>query len=284
MKPSLIFLKLGGSFLGDKRKPRSFRSAAVERVGREIRRVLERRRNPRILIGHGGGGAAHCPAREFRTREGLSGGGGWQGFAETRRGVMWTNRRVLDALARADLHPVLVPPVAGVVAQNGKIRHWDVTVIEHVLEAGQVPMIHGDVVLDRKRGFTICSTEELFAFLVGRLRPNRIVLACDVEGVYLDGPSPRDGVETCALNRRVSVVQSVERTNIAAVRQCLRRAAEPSGRGRVWDVTGGMLAKVEQLYAMARRCRGLETRIVSGLKPGAVEAALLGKEEGTAVR
>lgn len=284
MKSSpLIFLKLGGSFLGDKRKPRSFRKAAVVRVGREIKQALTRHKNLRLLIGHGGGGAAHHPAKKFRTREGLPGGGGWRGFAATHRGVLTMNQRVLEALAAAGLHPVLAPPTAGVIARNGEIQQWDLTVIKSILAAGQIPLIHGDVVLDRALGFTICSTEELFAFLTPRLRPCRIVLASDAEGVYLDSSEPLHNVEIRRLRRGVSIVRMVSKDNFAAIRRHLKRRSRLSPREPAWDVTGGMLAKVEQLLCMTRR-RRLEARIISGLRPGAVLAALFGEDIGTEVR
>jgi isopentenyl phosphate kinase len=268
--PSLVFLKLGGSLLGDKRRRRAFRRAAVERLGGEIARALERRPQMRLLLAHGGGGFAHFPAERHRTREGLAGGGGWRGFTETRRGVLEMNARVLDALARGGLRPALVSPSAELIARNGKVRRWDLSVIRALLKAGQVPLIHGDAVLDERRGFTILSTEELFDFLAGRLHPERIILACDVEGVYLAYP------------RRLSLVRRVDRKNIAGIRRALRGAAAPRA-GRP-DVTGGMLAKVERLYKIARRVPGLDARIVSGLIAGTVASALCGGEAGTAVR
>ena len=136
---SLAFLKLGGSLLGDKRRRRSFRRAAVERLGGEIARALERRPQMRLLLAHGGGGFAHFPAERHRTREGLAGGGGWRGFAETRRGVLEINARVLDALARGGLRPALVSPSAGLIARDGKVRRWDLRVIRALLKDGQDP-------------------------------------------------------------------------------------------------------------------------------------------------
>ena len=276
MKSSpLVFIKLGGSFLGDKRKRRSFRRGAVQRVAQEIARVRRKHKRLRILIGHGGGGAAHFPARQYRTRQGVPGGGGWRGFVETRRGVMTMNRRVLDSLSRAGLQPILVSPVAGVIAHKGSIRHWDTRVIQAVLASGQIPLIHGDVVLDRALGFTICSTEELFAFLVPRLRPQHIVLATDVEGVYLDPSEAPRGVATRQGRRGVRVVHTVNRKNVAAITKRLSRSVPPRHRTPVRDVTGGMRAKLEHLVAMVRTRSDLEAQIVSGLVPGAVEAALL---------
>ena len=265
---SLVFLKLGGSLLGDKRRRRAFRRAAVERLAGEIARALERRPQMRLLLAHGGGGFAHFPAKRRHTREGLAGGGGWRGFAETRRGVLEMNARVLDALARGGLRPILVSPSAELIARDGAVRRWDLRVIRALLKGGQIPLIHGDAVLDERRGFTILSTEELFDFLAGRLHPERIILACDVEGVYLAYP------------RRLSLVRCVDRKNIAGIRRALRAGAQRADRP---DVTGGMLGKVERLYKIARRIPGLDARIVSGLVAGTVESALCGGAVGTAV-
>jgi isopentenyl phosphate kinase len=282
-RPPLVFLKLGGSLLGDKSKPRSFRAKTLGRIGAEIGSALKASPPISLLIGHGGGGAAHYPAKTYRTRDGLPGGGGWRGFAETRRGVLTMNTRVLKALAGADLHPILIPPVAGVLARNGKIKTWDTSVIEATLKAGQIPMIHGDVVIDKGQGFTICSTEALFDFLVESLEPARIVLASDVEGVYLESSSPVVGVETRPLRQGVEVIKTITPANRTAVRRAMKQSGVKHGSKRVYDVTGGMVAKVEHLAAMNRRHPKLETQIISGLVPGAVEAALRGETVGTVI-
>ncbi len=266
MTAPLIFLKLGGSMLGDKRRQNSFRAQAVTRAAREIAAARTARPAMRLLLAHGGGGAAHFPARRYRTREGLPGGGGWEGFCATRRGVMTMNRRVLEALARGGLHPVLLSPSAQALADRGRPARWDLTVLRHALAAGQIPLIHGDAVLDARLGFTILSTEEMFVHLAKALRPTRIVLACDVEGVYLD---PGDAVPLPRIDRRT----------IAAVRRTLARA----GSGGAADVTGRMAAKVDRLYALAARPGGPEVRVVSGLKPGVLPAALAGEDVGTRI-
>lgn len=275
MTSPLVFLKLGGSLLSDKRKRRSFRRSIVLRLAGEIWAARQEAPGMRLLLAHGGGGFAHFPAKRFRTHEGIPGGGGWRGFAETRRGVAEMNRRVLDCLAHKGLFPVLLPPCAAVIARNGTPRTWDIRVIRELLAQDRIPLIHGDAVLDLRLGFTILSTETLFAFLAARLKPARVILACDVEGVYLDG---RDG------SPDAQPVGVVDRTNIADIRRALANPTRPSPRSTGPDVTGGMMAKVERLYEIARRVRSVEGRIVSGLQPGVVQAALLGQPVGTAVR
>ena len=49
----VVFLKLGGSLLSDKRKRKSFRAGTVTRLGKEIRRVLRADAALRLVIGPG---------------------------------------------------------------------------------------------------------------------------------------------------------------------------------------------------------------------------------------
>jgi len=278
----LIFLKIGGSLICDKRTPHSFRAATVRRIGEEIRTAQARQPEMRLVLAHGGG-AAHLPAQRYSTREGLAGGGGWRGFALTRRCVLDVNRRVLDSLARAGLYPILLSPSASILARDGRIARWDTSVMERLLSAGQVPLIHGDAVLDARRGFTICSTEEMFSFLADRLEPLRIVLACDVEGVYPYRVFPVERGRTRA-RVRPAPLERIDRSNFATVMEHLRAGGRADGTGAAHDVTGGMLAKVERLFEIVSRHRSSEGRVVSGLRPGVVLRALLGCAEGTLVR
>lgn len=266
-QPELVFLKLGGSLMTDKSRRDSFRADVVRRLGREIRRALESRPNLRLLIGHGAGAFGHFPASRYRTREGIPGGGGWDGFAATRRAVVALNHLVLESFAESGFHPALVSPVAEVITARGRVRQWDLSVIRLLLQSGQVPMVHGDCVLDSALGFTILSTEELFNHLAAKLKPRRILLACDVPGVYLGDPRRRPAPR---------VAKKVDAANMPAVLRAL-------GASAVCDVTGGMASKLKELSRMARRQPGLKVRIISGLQMGCVESALLGGAEGTLV-
>ena len=116
-------------------------------------------------------------------------------------------------------------------------------------------------------GFTILSTEELFQYLVGRLSPRRILLGCDVPGVYLGDPRARP---------HPPILARVDASNRRAVLKALGASAD-------CDVTGGMAAKLNHLARMARRHPRLEVRILSGLLPGRIETALLGGAEGTLI-
>ena len=262
-----VFLKLGGSLITDKAADQVFLADRVAALGAEIREAMDAR-PMRLLLGHGAGCFGHAPAKRYRVREGLAGGGGWLGYARTRREVMRLNGLMLDAFERAGFHPMAIQPSASAMASGGALRRMDLAAVEGLWRAGQVPMVFGDAVLDDKLGFTIASTEGLFAWLADRLKPHRIVLACDVDGVFRGDPKTQPEAE------RVGVVNSANLDDVLA-----RLGAGPGA-----DVTGGMAGKVRTLHALARRLPATEIRIVSGAAPGRVREALLGRGGGSLVQ
>lgn len=259
----LAFLKLGGSLITNKAGERAFHADRVRALAAEI--VEARRERPiRLLLGHGAGCYGHVPAHDYRVREGLAGGGGWEGYAVVRRAVMELNGLVLDAMAEAGLHPAALQPSASAMARDGVLERMDMSVIEALLEQDQVPMIFGDAVLDATRGFTIISTEGFMAWLARRVRPDRIVLASDVDGVYAANP---------AVDPDAARLDEVGLENRDAV----------LGVGAGADVTGGMAGKARALMELAAELPETEMRIVGGLVPGRVRDALLGRGGGTRV-
>jgi isopentenyl phosphate kinase len=264
----LIFLKLGGSLITDKAVEGSFREPDCRRLGAEIRDALAST-HIRVVLGHGGGSIAHGMAQRYRTVEGLAGGGGWKGYAETRRAVVDLNRRVLNAFAESEFRPVSVAPSSVAVASGGRMKQMDMTIIEALLEKGQAPLIFGDALVDDQWGFTICSTEAIFEHMAERLRPTRVLFACDVDGVFAGNP---------IVNPDARRIATITPANLEQIRGQIRR----DGRA---DVTGGMSGKIDHLMRIAAIPSVREVRIFSGLVPDAVRKALLGKiDHGTVVK
>ena len=107
-------------------------------------------------------------------------------------------------------------------------------------------------------------TEEVFAAVAVALRPARILLACDVDGVLDHDPAGA---------RDAKVVPVISAQNE-------KRLLRVAGARHAADVTGGMAGKVRSLRRLAEAHAGVEIRIFSGLTPGAVAAALRGKSVG----
>ena len=264
MNADLAFLKLGGSLITEKDRPHIARPEVLARLAGEI--AAARADNPslRLLLGHGSGSFGHVPAKRWGTRAGIRSPEGWQGFVEVWREAAALNRLALDALENAGLPAMGFPPSAAVLAQDGAVLRWDTAPIQAALEAGLLPVIYGDTVFDQARGATILSTEELFDYLVPRLKPGRVHLAGLEAGVWEDFPDRR------------RLIQEITPQNAGQVEAAL-------GGSAATDVTGGMASKVRQSLALAAVSPGLEVHIFSGEKAGAVYRALLGTPAGTVI-
>ena len=118
----------------------------------------------------------------------------------------------------------------------------------NALDRGLVPVVHGDVAFDRMRGGTILSTEEVFTYLLTQLPAAWLLLAGETKGVY-DGKG-----------RTIPRITPADFADIAPA----------LGGSRGIDVTGGMVAKVEQMLALIKKHPGLRVCIFSGLEEGAL--------------
>jgi len=262
---SLQFLKLGGSLITDKNVPRTPKTSAIHRLAHEIAEAISQHPEMRLILGNGAGSFGHILAKKYNTHQGVHTPEAWRGFTEVWREAFELNRLVIDALHTAGLPAMTFPPSAGVIASDGQITSWDLAPIQAALEAGLLPVIHGDVVFDTQRGGTILSTEDLFAYLARHLHPQRILLAGLEEGVWADYP-------TCT-----QLILEITPRNINQVSSAL-------GGSTAADVTGGMASKVWQSLTLVQELPNLEVLIFSGEAPGNVRQALLGARVGTTVK
>ena len=256
----LVFLKLGGSLITDKSQPQALRADVLFRLAREIAEALATRPGLRLLLGHGSGSFGHMTARQYGTRAGVRTAAQWRGFAETGRVAAELNRLVADALAAAGVPALRIQPSASAQCEDGELASLAERPITEAIARGLVPVVHGDVAFDSVRGGTIMSTEEIFSYLARRLQPARILLAGEVDGVLTADPA--NGIAG-------DVIPVIRAAHVRDVENVI-------GGSRGVDVTGGMVAKVREMAALAASVPGLrEIHILSGLVPGLVRDALL---------
>jgi isopentenyl phosphate kinase len=258
------FLKLGGSLITDKDKPQTPRPDVLSRLAAEIQAARQANPSLRLLLGHGSGSFGHAAAKKHNTRQGVTSPAGWAGFVEVWSAANQLNRLVMDALLRAGVPALVFPPSSQVLASGGQLVDWNLTPIQLALQAGLVPVVHGDVVFDLQWGGTILSTEDLFTGLAKNLKPDRILLAGIEEGVWLDYPERSTLVSRITPQTFQEVIQKI------------------SGSGSI-DVTGGMADKVRQSLALVAAQDTGEILIFSGESAGNVLSALAGDIPGTQI-
>ena len=249
----MIFLKLGGSLITDKTGVEKVHHESVRRLAQEIAAARVENDDLQLLIGHGSGSFGHVAAAKYGTRSGVHTAVQWHGFAEVSSAASRLSKIVTDALLAAGVPAISFQPSATAVCEDGRITQLSTTSIHHAFEHNLVPVIHGDVAFDTKRGGTIISTEEVMMALAAELRPSWLLLAGITDGVY---------------DNQQQVIPTITATNFAQIQPAL------SGSHGT-DVTGGMASKVRMMLDLVENHPHLSIRIFSGLQSGLLKTLIL---------
>jgi isopentenyl phosphate kinase len=256
----LFVIKLGGSLITDKERDATARVDVIARLARELaaaRAVLPHA----LLLSHGSGSFGHAAAERFGLRDGVRAVSQLPGVAVTQDQAHRLHRIVIEELIEAGLAPFSLAPSSFLVAEGGRPVDVQVEPLLRALAAGLLPVVFGDVVMDRARGASICSTETV----VTALAPRLAAAGCPVTCVFWMGSTP--GV----LDGEERTIDAITKDNIDAV---LALAAGAAGT----DVTGGMRHRVETAWRLAGE--GIPSMILDGLEAGALERALIGPGRG----
>jgi isopentenyl phosphate kinase len=246
----MILVKLGGSVITDKGHYRTFDQANVKRLAREI----VRSKKP-LMIVHGAGSFGHVLAKKYRLNEGYRDRGQMKGLAQVSLDVRDLNLRIMDVLLSAGLPCVSVPPGACGLMEDGKLVSFDMEVMHRYLDLGIVPVTFGDVVLDRKRGFGICSGDQLMSLLANEFEAERVIFCADVDGIFSSDPH---------LDKKARMIEKVDRSVLSRLPRSERNA----------DVTGSIHGKIESILDLAK---GREALVINGRVRGRLERALRGE-------
>lgn len=260
----LIFVKLGGSLITDKRRRAVPRRSVLSQLAHEMRMALDCAPGLRMVLAHGSGSFGHWEANQYHTHEGVRTAAEWYGFARVSAAALQLNRLVADAFINAGVPVVSLQPAASTRVRGGRIIDLALDPIQRALAADIVPLIFGDVAFDEVLGGTILSTELIFTHLAERLKPTWILLLGNTPGV-LDGSG--------------QVMPAITPEDFSAIREHVHRSGYT-------DVTGGMANKVQSMIDLVSQLPHLRVRIFTGLKQGNLKRAILdpaGFNEGTLI-
>lgn len=260
--PNVTFLKLGGSLITDKDQPET---ALIEQINSLLTQIAEwSLDNPSdwLLLGHGSGSFGHHAAAQYGTRQGVRSREDALGYQRVWYSARKLNQIIIEQAQSLNLPLMSFPPSACITTDNHEIKGWNLQPLIQSYHLGLIPLVYGDVVSDLTLGGTILSTEELFIHLARSIRPDRILLAGRVEGVYADFPDNQHLLPHISAHS-----DSSEFLNGSASQ----------------DVTGGMITKVQLMQALCREFPGISVQIFSAVSPGALRLALDGSATGTTI-
>ena len=260
--PTPTLVKLGGSLITDKRSPETPRLDVLARLASEIAQARTQRPDLALILGHGSGSFGHMAAERNRVHEG--GMGNWFGYAETGAIAQRLNRLVVDALLGAGVPAVSLQPSASAICRDGELVSMSLAPLQTLLTHGAVPLLYGDVAIDRSRGMTIISTEQVLAYVARNLRAARLVEVGEVQRVFSADPhsDPQARLLRCITPSSLSAAE-----------------LELQGSHGV-DVTGGMRSKVESLMRLVQELPDLKVQIIGGIEPGVLLQTLVDEDAG----
>lgn len=260
----LIFVKLGGAAITHKDREKAENKKVIEQIAKELSQVYK---DKQLLVGHGGGSFPHPVAAKHKVQEGIK-ACGLQGFAETQNAARELNHIIVSTLIKHKVPAIPIQTSACTEASNGEIKEMHMELIDEFLTLGLMPVVYGDVVFDEIKGCTIVSTEMIFKYLTIKLKPSKIIVGTDVDGVFTQ--DPKQGKST--------LIKEITHTNFNSVMKTLKKT-EP----KVSDVTGGMAHKVQELYNLSKL--NINVEIINLMKENYLKRAILGESGlGTIIR
>lgn len=242
----IIFVKIGGSLITDKTKPYTAKPDLIIQVTQNI--ALFHQENPHIqfIIGTGAGSFGHYPVVTHHLQNGARTIEQNVAIGHTNQSVARLNQMVVTELINHKLPVMTIHPSSFLTASDQQVQASFFDPLDLLLERKIVPSVYGSVILDKKQGCTIFSTEQVFDSLIQHLIKREhniahIIHLTTVPGVY---------------NAQKQVFPLITADNFAEVKSQLY---ETEG----YDVTGGMLHKIQQSLQYTKF--GIKTHIISGL-------------------
>lgn len=260
----LILLKIGGGVITDKTVRYGLREEVLSRIAQEIGEAWNKLGEAKLIIGNGAGSFAHYSAHEYRTAEGFVSEKSKIGMGWVRYDAVKLNQIVFEQLLRSNVPVFSYSPSSFMSVDKSKTQKIFMESVEDGMRQGIVPLVYGDVMVDKSKGCGVFSTEKVFdelaRYFVKKYQVSVIHISAE-EGVYKKG--------------KASIYNEINNENFADVKEHL-------GGSNGVDVSGGMLHKVEECLEVARL--GVCSMIVSGMVSSRVRDAILGKKvKGTKI-
>ncbi len=241
---TIYLLKLGGSLLTDKNEPSSLREDVINRA---IEQIIES--NKRVVLIHGGGSFGHPIAKKYQLFKGLNTSIKNQvlGLSKTHEMMNQLNTIIINKFLKKNYPVLSISPSAIFIKRSQQFILNSIDPIEISLKLGVLPILYGDIILEKDGSFSIISGDDIILELCKTLKNFEIVkviFAIEKDGIYVkDG----DSIEF-ASQINFDELKSVELADLE----------------HKIDVTGGIGRKFEIIKQIAEL--NIPVQVINGLK------------------
>ena len=248
----MILIKLGGSVITDKSEYKKFNREQTARLCAEIAAS-----GKGVLVVHGAGSYGHVLSKQYQLQHGLQDFRQIPAVAQVQHDVRELSLNVVEEMIKVGMPAVSVPPGSCFVMDNGRLIVDNPESIKALAHIGVMPVLFGDVVADRSKGFGICSGDQAMEALAKIFKPDRIVFVSDVDGLYTADPKKDENAK---------LIPEVDGKMLDKLDSELTVA----------DVTGGIRGKVDEMLKICGDSG--ECILVNGTVPGRLLSLLRGED------
>jgi isopentenyl phosphate kinase len=248
----MILIKLGGSVITDKSEYKKFNREQTARLCAEIAAS-----GKGVLVVHGAGSYGHVLSKQYQLQHGLQDFRQIPAVAQVQHDVRELSLNVVEEMIKVGMPAVSVPPGSCFVMDNGRLIVDNPESIKALAHIGVMPVLFGDVVADRSKGFGICSGDQAMEALAKIFKPDRIVFVSDVDGLYTADPKKDENAK---------LITEVDGKMLDKLDSELTVA----------DVTGGIRGKVDEMLKICGDSG--ECILVNGTVPGRLLSLLRGED------
>ncbi|TFG29734.1 MAG: type 2 isopentenyl-diphosphate Delta-isomerase [Promethearchaeota archaeon] len=253
----IILLKLGGSLLTDKNKPFSIREGIIKNA---IKQIIDAK--VKIILIHGGGSFGHPVAKKFNISAGLNPKIPDQilGLAETHQSMNKLNSYIVN-LFLEQKYPTLSLQTSSIFVKNiNKISTYSIDIIEAALDLNILPILYGDIILDKQGSFSIISGDKIILELCANLNKynvSKVIFTIETDGLFITDMKNK----TKSILTTKCYFSDLEKLDLANL-------------GEKIDVTGGIRGKINIIKQIGNY--NIPVQIVNGLKNENILKALKG--------
>ncbi|MFX1455861.1 MAG: isopentenyl phosphate kinase [Promethearchaeota archaeon] len=245
----IILLKLGGSLLTDKDKPNSIRKKIVENA---VQQIIEA--NEKIILIHGGGSFGHPLAKKYSISKGVDMSVPKQilGLTETHQLMNTFNSYLIDKFLEHKFPVLSIQASSIFIKDSQEITMSSIEIIETSLNLNIMPILYGDIILDKSGSFSIISGDQIILELCRNLRRyciSKVIFTMEADGIY--------------------VTDFQNNQNYVLIPECYADDLDNlnlADLGQKIDVTGGIKGKLDIIKNICRQ--NIPVQLINGLKEG----------------
>lgn len=261
MKRTLTIIKIGGSVLTYKDSADArLRTAVLKQLAKELS-TYRRFHNEDFILVHGAGSFGHPIAKRYSLNDRDVQEKDKTGVGLTHTSMHSLSSRIGDIFLEKNCPVFCFSPGSLITKGKKGIDTFSTVPLKAILDSGMIPLLHGDVVVDKECQFSICSGDEIVSYLSNACLPKRVFFLCDVEGIFTDNPK---------LNRFGTRISETTRKELQEM------VFEQDDGER--DVTGSMGGKISEIVRI-----GCDTYVFNGLKKENLLRSLQGERMGTKI-